>query len=363
MKSNFRSEVFKLCNSLKKNSGAKEIGALIHDLSVSVENKQTGLVKNALHGDFAYVAKHSHNQFQGYLFVDDNAETLELPASLRVEHLTEAERILIEQGHSTLKRFVNLCLEEISERSKIVAEAINPYFLFKDVSCNQLVKPLLSDDEMRHAVNAFKAGKVYKTLIDSKFEYVFRKLDKLKMSMLIGTMEKEISRCFGEDISSDLREFSIKLMGQNKYKDVTDVMLSFSMLMIALKESLGVVCQLFYEAICGVDLIILNNDNIINIESNSSNIICKLYKVLIQGMYISHIGDGIRSILLIDCDPAHGGHIHEFGMITEMTRSFTRDMGDTTKYTFATLNEEMIYIHNITKDIIKIGLPDVIVVQ
>ncbi len=361
MKSNFRSEVFKLCNSLQKNSVAKEIGTLIHDLSVSVGNKQAGFLKNTLHGDFAYIAQHSHNQFQGYLFVDDNADTLELPSPFRLEHLTEDERILIERGHITLKRFVNLCLKEIREKSKIVSEAINPYFLFKDVSCNQLVKPLLSDDEMCSAVNAFKAGKVYKALIDSKFEYVFRKIDKSKMSVLVGTMEKEISKCFGEDISSDLREFSIKLMEKNKYEDATDVMFSFVILMIALKESLGVACQLFYEAICGGDLIVLNNDNIINIENKSSNMICKRYKVLIQGMYISHISNSIGSVLLIDCDSTYGGHIHEFGMITEKTCSFTESMGNTTKYAFVILNEEMIYIYNMTENIIKIGLPDVII--
>ena len=99
---------------------------------------------------------------------------------------------------------------------------------------------------------------------------------------------KEISKCFREDISSDLREFSIKLMEKNKYEDAADVMFSFTILMIALKKSLGVICQLFYEAICGADLIVLNNDNIINIENKSSSTICNLYKVLIQGMYISH---------------------------------------------------------------------------
>ena len=68
MSSNFRGEVFKLCKILQKNKDAKHINELVHNLSVSVERKETGEVRHTLHGDFAYVAKHSHNQFQGYLF-------------------------------------------------------------------------------------------------------------------------------------------------------------------------------------------------------------------------------------------------------------------------------------------------------
>lgn len=359
MNLNFRDEVFKLCKILQKNDEAKHINELVHDLSISVEEEDTGEVRHALHGDFAYVARHSHNQFQGYLFVDDNVEKLNLPIPLKIEHLTKEERKLIERGHITLIRFLDMCLEEIDKKSEIVAEIINPYFLFKEIKCEQSSESLLTDDEMAQAVRAFKEGKIYKTLITSKFEYIFKNIDRQKMSILVEALEKEVGKSFKEDIPSDLREFSIRLMEKKQYQDITDVMLSFSILMIALKKSLDVVCQLFYEAICGVDLIVLNNDNIIRIENCSNNIICETYKVLIQGMYFNHVSDGIRSVLLLDCDLANGVHIHKFGMITAMTFNFAVDMGNTTKFTFATINEEMTYIQNITNAIIKAGLPEI----
>ena len=46
-------------------------------------------------------------------------------------------------------------------------------------------------------------------------------------------------------------------------------------------------------------------------------------------------------------------------MITAMTCNFTMDMGNTTKFTFVTVNEEMIYIQSITNDIINVGLPQI----
>lgn len=358
MKGNFRGEVFKLCNILLNNDKAKAIGSLIYDLSVSTENVQTGLIKHRLHGDFAYVAQHSNNQFQGYLFVDDNIDILEIPTPFRVEHLSRDERILIEQGHMTLIRFIEMCLEEISKESKVVAEAMNPYFLFQNVECDPSVGSILTDEEMSSAVKAFKGGATYKTLIDSKFEYVFKKIDKSALQVLMGTTEKEINMSFGEEIPSDLKDFSIRFMGMNK--DVPDIMLAFTILMYALKESLRIACQLLYEAICGIDLQVINNDNIINIEKQISNTLYKEYKVLIQGICMSHAGKSVGSILLMDCDPSDKVHLHEFGMITSMTQNFSMDMGETTKYTFITINEELINIQNITNSIINVGLPKVV---
>lgn len=359
MNSTFRSEVFKLCKILQKKDEAKQIGELIHNLSVSSENKITGEVRHTLHGDFAYVAKHSRNQFQGFLFVDDNVDKLKFQIPLKIEPLTKSERELIERGHRTLIKFIEMCLDDISKKSLIVAEAMNPYFLFKEVIYDDSLESLLTDDEMAYAVKLFKEGKIYKTLIASKVEKLFENIDKQKMSILIGTLEKEIGKCFDENIPSDLREFSYRLIQKKQYKDITDVMLSFCILIIALKESLSVICQLFYEAICGADLIVLNNDNIIRIENRSVNSICETFKVLIQGMCYNYSSDGVKSILLLDCDPANEKHIHEFGVITAITCSFSADMGNTTKYTFATLDEEMIYIKKLTDDIIRVGLLDI----
>ncbi len=361
MKENFRGEVFKLCKFLLNSDRAKKIGSLIYDLSVSTENVQTGIIKHNLHGDFAYLAQHSNNQFQGYLFVDDNIDTLEFPMAFKVEHLSKDERILIEQGHKTLMRFIEMCLEEINKESEMIAEAMNPYFLFKSVKCDPSADSILTDAEMHPAVKAFKEGPVYQTLINSKFEYIFKKIDKSALQALIGTTEREINMSYGEEIPSDLRDFSIRLMGQ--HKDITDIMLSFTILMFALKESLRIACQLLYEAICGVDLPVLNNDNIINIENQTSNMLYKEYKVLIQGILLSHTGKSVGSILLMDCDPTDKVHLHEFGMITALTQNFTRDMGETTKFTFITVNEELISIQNITNSIIKVGLPEIIIRQ
>ena len=115
MNSNFRSEVFKLCKILQKKDEAKQIDELIHNLSVSSENKITGEV-------------FTNMNYSAYV---DNVDKLKFQIPLKIEPLTKSERELIERGHRTLIKFIEMCLDDISKKSLIVAEAMNPYFLFK----------------------------------------------------------------------------------------------------------------------------------------------------------------------------------------------------------------------------------------
>ena len=69
------------------------------------------------------------------------------------------------------------------------------------------------------------------------------------------------------------------------------------------------------------------------------------------------------SVLLIDCDPSPDMHIHEFGMLVAETLNFAGEFGQTAKYSFVTVDEELIPIHHLTKSILQTGLPFVEVVK
>lgn len=354
-KSNFRSEVFKLCKKLQENDSAKQVGSLIHDLSVSVENTETGIVKNKIHGDFAHIAQHSNNQFHGYLFLDDNIGKVDIPHLFTVEHLSTQERILIEKGHNTLTKFIDLCLADIACRSDIVAKAMNPYFLYKEVRVSQTNESLIPDTELLLAASAFKNGTVYRALTESNFTKLFENVDLSSMQGLLGTLEREVNKSLGENEVKDLKDFSLRL--HSKLDNIADVMIAFSILIFALEESLKLSCRLLYRAICGIDLFVLNEENIINIEKKGSNTICEFYKVFAQDLPFDYTGSEMGSILLLDCDMPYGSHIHEFGMVTAETLNLIGEFGQTAKYSFVTVNEELIHIHNITEKILNVGLP------
>ena len=67
----------------------------------------------------------------------------------------------IEKGHKTLTRFVELCLNDMREKSPIIADAISPYYLYKGVSLNNDTISLFEDSEYDDLVKSFKSGKVY----------------------------------------------------------------------------------------------------------------------------------------------------------------------------------------------------------
>lgn len=366
MPTDFRREVFTLCKKLQKNDSAQEIGTFIHNLSTIKESAETGKVAKSLHGDFAYLAKQSNNEFHGYLFLDDNIDSIDLPMFLKAEHLSCEERKLIEQGHKTLTRFVELCLSDIAQKSTAVAESMDPYFLYKKVVISQTAESLISDEEISLAVSAFKNGAVYKALMASNYAEMFSRIKIADMRALIGVTEKEINQSLGEDIATDLKDFSFRFhsSGINPTSvNITDVMIAFSILISALRKSLQLSCRLLYRAICGADLFVLNNDNIINIEKKSANAVCEFYKVLAQDFPLDFVGGEMGSVLLIDCDPSPDMHIHEFGMLVAETLNFAGEFGQTAKYSFVTVDEELIPIHHLTKSILQTGLPFVEVVK
>ena len=352
---NFRSELFSLCKTIQNQECSKQIRDIIIKMS-SVKNPIDGN-EEPLHGDFAQVANHSNNQFHGYLYLDDNIDTISLPKIFKVEHLSKDERYLIERGHRTLLRFVELCLSDIKMKSNSVAESMHPYFLYKEVRLSPESTAFVSDEVLQPAVTAFKQGSVYKAIMEADLTAFFSRVSINEMRMLVGTIEKEINESLGKNVTKDLKEFSLKLDSQ--FNNITDVLFAFSILLLAIKNSLALACRLLYKAICGGDLFVLNNDNIISIEKNISSVLFHYYKVFSQDIYFDRSGSGMGNILLMDCDLNHEQHLHEFGMLISETINIAGEFGQSAKYSFVTVNEEMIYLHFLIDKILEIGLPPV----
>ena len=361
MATNFRTEVFKLCNKLQEDEDSQRVGGLIHDMSVVTEPAEIGKRVTDSRNDFAYIAKHNNTEFHGFVFLDDNLEKIDVPQFFNPKHLSHEERNLVEQGHKTLTRFVELCLSEVASQSKEVANSMSPYFLYKQVNISKDTSALLTDDELKPAVLAFKNGTAYKALMEANFTKLFRRIDITALRALLGTLEKEIDQSLGEDVSKDLRDFSLKL--HSKLDNITDVMFAFSLLMLAIKTSLKLSCHLMYRSICGVDLFVLNNDNIINIEKRTSTVISEFYKVFSQDIQPDFTGSEMGSVLLIDCDLPNDTHIHEFGMLIAQTLNLAGEFGTSAKYSFVTVNEELIYIHQLVGELLKVRLPIVTDIQ
>lgn len=359
MSQSFRNEIFTLCKELQKNEKNKEISDTIKSLRFAKRDAATKEIPKNLHGNFAQLAEQSNNQFLGYLFVDDNADEIQLPAFLSIKHLSNEERMAIEKGHKTLTRFVELCLNDMRGKSPIIADAISPYFLYKGVTLNNDSISLFEDCEYDDLVKAFKNGKVYKAVYDSDIDRFSQIINKDNLQALMTIVEKEFSTGYNEDIPSDLSALSMRLL--NKQLNAPDILYAYVIMIYALKESLRMACQLLYGAICGGDLVVLNNDNLIDIEKRTSSQICNFYKVFVQGALFSVVGNLVGDVVLMDCDDSTNNHIHEFGMVTSTTIQFSREFGATSKISFVVVDKELIPIFNITDTILRHGLPPIVI--
>lgn len=352
---NYRSEVFNLCKRLQKKDEQKHMESLLYTLSASIEDKKTGVIQENPRGDFIYAATHSRNQFMGYLFLDDNLDTLSFPVPLKIGHLSQDERKIIECAHITLSTFIECCLDEINQHYPVIASVLNPYSNFRSVKIDPQISSLLSSDDLKPIARAFKSGSIYRRLMELQYFEFFNSIDRKHLLMLFETISKEMDKSTSGDVSKDIADFGLSL--SQKYKDVSKVMFAGTILMYSLKKSLSLACQMFYEALCGEDLIVLNNDNIINFSSSDKSILYNRYTILMQGAYISLTGDLLGRIALIDCNPHAQKHIHEFGMIVAATISILSEMGDSTKYTLVTINEELNPIFSLTNEILHSNLP------
>lgn len=350
MSTNFRTEVFKICKKLQKNDESQKVGRLIYDMAIISKIESNEMPNINSYNDFSMIAESQKTEFHGYLFLDDNIETIDLPKFLKINHLSSEDRTMIERGHKTITRFIDLCLAEIREKSKVVADSLDPYFLYRNVNVAKGVRGLLSDQDLKPAIDAFKKGKAYKAFMSTNIEEVFQN-NVENMRSVVAIMEKQINHSLGKDVSPEIKEFSKKL--GFKLTEVKDIIFAYCVLLVGLRESLKTASRLLYSAIRGSNLVVLNNNNIISIETNVSTVVSRFYKIFIQEKNLNYFSSEIGSVLLIDCELSNGHHIHEFGMLVAQTVTLTGEFGPSAKYSVITVDEELIHIHHLIKRIIE----------
>lgn len=128
-----------------------------------------------------------------------------------------------------------------------------------------------------------------------------------------------------------------------------EILMMYTSYCYAMRQALGLAVQMLYEAIIGLEMPVMNNDNIINLVKHSSDIVYEKYVILIQG----GMHDFVGSMSLLVCDPNDEHHIKEFGEIIAMTVNYNREFGSTSRVTMVTVNEELNPIHRFTDTILQ----------
>lgn len=337
-----RDSIFALCKKIQKSEESNELRKLIHSLNVYVEGQSF-----PNRSDFGYASRHSHNQFYGYLFTDENIELYKTDSIFKnMTPLSNDERTLVERGQATIELLISECLKDIAITYPTLCKTLNPYSRFKPIREVNAV-PFVTKEDIIEVVEEFRNTPAYLTLASSPLSQLIKSITEEQHLQLIELLTKEIVAKPFDVVSDDIKNLALRRVQQKR--EPTDALFQDSCLILSLREMLKILAQLVFTAVVGGDLIVLNNDNIIHIEEKASNLVYDYMTVLTQNLAPVYNVDTIGAILLIDCDPSKDYHIHDFGVIRSETLSMTQDTGWTAKLSFAIIDEHLNPLSNLIK--------------
>lgn len=349
---NFRNEIFQLCKKIQKNSDTNEISNLIHDFSIVKEGEDY----NTKNCDFKQVASHSRNQFYGYLYTNEHTDEY-LTIFPHIRPLTTNEYKIIAKGHSTIIFLIEECISEFKERFPSIYFALHPYSKYKSIKPID-TPPILEPSDYNNAINSFKSSDLYQKLYNSNINVILNEFDNNHIGMMFSVLEKEIDNCPLHILPESINNF-MKCI-HTDYKDMPDIIMAEILLILGLRKALENASSLLFTALVGEDLIVLDNNNIITIDKNFSNILHKVFQISCNDIFLARADNTVGNILLIDCIPSEKNHIHEFGFITSYTATWSQEVGNTSKITAITVDDTLNPIYTLTNEIIKKEFPPVI---
>ena len=109
-----------------------------------------------------------------------------------------------------------------------------------------------------------------------------------------------------------------------------------------------IAAEMLYEAILGLNMTVMSNENIFNLVDHQIDIVYEKYVVLTQEVMLGFAGSRVGSIALLTCNPTETNKIKEFGEIIATTVNLIGEFGSSSKVTIITLDEELNPIHRFT---------------
>ena len=356
MSKSFRNTVFALCKKLSKHSESYKIRKTIHDMTVVVESKDDdqNIIKRPSHGDLAYIGSHQHIQFLGYLLADESVNDINNKQPFHATHLESEERQMIEKAHQTIRLFIDMCIEDVKEKYPRCSIILDPYFQYNRPKLSDNVDSFLGRDDYRECIETFKAGKVYKKIINNDALQLLERVDDNMLRQLAVLQKKQ----FTDDLKSITKETNeyFEKIRTNSEIGIVEVLMTYCIYCYALRCSIETAIQMFFEAILGEDMVVMDNDNIIDLSDHKRNIVYEMYTILSQDIFWGIAGRSVGSLSLLTCDPTDTQHIKEFGVIVKTTDSFHNEFGNTSKITIISVDDELNMIHRFTDAIMETNL-------
>ena len=347
----FRTAIFHLCKEICQNSKAIEIRELIQQISSSNSSSEDSskTVPKPLHGDLAYISSRYHIQFLGYLLTDESVDSINKRPFFHATHLDKKERSLIEMGHMTIIFFIESCIKDIKEKYPKASLLVNPYLKYIEPKLSSDAVSFLKNDDVAECVEAFKASKIYKKVMENDALYVLQQASDDKIKAMGILLDKQLTNDFSK-ISEETTEM-IRCIDSGNIS-MQELLITYSIFCYALQKTLENAIQMLFEAIMGKDLVVLNNDNIIKLYDNQMNQLYERCSVLCQDLFLDHGITLVGSIVLLSCTTQNNKQIKKFGRVFSETISLDEEFGPSTKISIVTVDEELNPVHPLSDHII-----------
>lgn len=349
----FRDEIFQLCKTAQKSDETKLISELIKGLSLVKDGEEYNLGR----ANFNHIAKYSNNQFYGYLCANDHIEEYK-SVFPQIVPLSSEEVHILSKAHATIMMLIHGCLDDFKNNFPKLYFYLNPYWNYKPInSMHEKNSSILEKSNYQKAISAFKASELYQKLYTSNINEIFESFTDGDIQKMFAVFDHEMRNCPIGRIPESIDNFTKCLF--TGYKSVPEILIAEIILIFAVRKSLGSACSLLFSALVGEDIIVLNNDNIISIDKIFSNALQKVITISCNDVFLSRATNIVGDILLIDCSPNANCHMHEFCFINSYTLNFDQEMGYTSKFTMAAIDDSLNPIYLLTDAIIKKDFPSV----
>lgn len=336
--SDFRTEVFGVCNCIKKDASFDELRRTIHSLvvsnndSIKFDNKKE-IASNGIRlccGFYGILLA-----FENRLTISQNAEPIKL---------TEKEFYHLSFGNYVINLFVDLCLEDVTKYNKTIGKVLRPYSFYKQI--NNVIKEFDFDGNIfSSAVSEFKRTKIYNSIINSGVLNALSSIPEKEVFSLLQVLERDIINIPMENVPQEVFEMAMKRRLGKPDKQTELSFLTFKLL--ALREMLKNACRLLYAAILGNDLPVFDNNCLIDIKNNSHNFIYRFKTIIVQGLCFLMCDELIGNVMLFDLELDNVKE-HDFGIMRSITTNFSQEEGNKTTISFCTVDKELNPIYTLT---------------
>ena len=354
MSTSFEKAVFQLCKKINKDSKFEEIRNDIKSVIINKKNHTDNFLDYKIYEDQSYVANHFRMQFLGFLLVDESLDEINSKTLFQLKKYNKQERQILEKAYITTIHFIDKCLEDVKNKYPKVSLLLDPYAQYRKPKIESDAQSFLDEEDIEQCAASFKSGKIYNKIISNDALQIIENTDERIISYLATTLKKQFSDEM-RGVSPEIKEYIQKIKTSNRI-GTEDVLMAYSIFCYTLMSSLETAIQIMYDALIGKTMVVMNNENIIALPNHSSDLIFEKRSVLIQDAIINNTYGGVGSIALLDCDSSKETHIKDFGIMVSITINYANDLGESTKITIITVDDELNKIHLLTNSILDTDL-------